>query len=112
MTGVVADHDAATDQLVDEICERLSSLYTLLDTSLTDHGPTVLDIRTHADEVVRRLAGPHGRATATLLARILWPPQPGHQIPAGWWNTPLATVLTHALARPQELTAVGARSGR
>jgi hypothetical protein len=91
--GRDSDLEAATDQLVDEICQRLTSLYVLLDTSLATDGPNLHDIRTHASEVVRRLRGPSGDVAASLVARILWPPQPGRQVPGRWWGTPLGRLL-------------------
>ena len=91
--GRDSDLEAATDQLVDEICQRLTSLYALLDTSLADDGPNLHDIRAHASEVVRRLRGPSGDAAAAHVARILWPPQPGRQVPGRWWDTPLGRLL-------------------
>lgn len=84
------DIERATDQLVDEICQRLTSLYTLVDASLATNGPTLEDIRAHVNEVVARLVSVDGPATATVIARTLWPPDPDPQIPNRWWNTPSA----------------------
>ena len=95
----VGDFEAATDQLVDEICQRLTSLYALLDTSLADRGPPLADIRAHASEIIRRLASPNG-STAALVARTLWPPQPAEQVPVPWWETPLGTLISGVTREP------------
>ena len=110
--GCDGDLDAATDQLVDEICQRLTSLYTLLDASVAEDGPTLHEIRAHASEVVRRLDGPDGRATATLVARILWAPHSGHQAPGWWWDTPLGALIHEASTTQRHQVAVGTHGGR
>jgi hypothetical protein len=103
--GLVSDLEAPTDQLVDEICQRLSSLYAMLDASLADVGPTVDDIRAHAGEVIRRLTGPNGQTTATLIARTMWPPQPGKQVPVLWWDTPLGKLIDDVTTGPGSTSA-------
>ena len=94
--GPVIDLEAATDQLVDEICQRIASLYALLDTSLADRGPAPENIRIHAGEHIDRMSGARGPTTAAALARTLWPPRPGEQIPASWWSTPLGRLILTA----------------
>jgi hypothetical protein len=110
--GCDGDLEAATDQLVDEICQRLTSLYTLLDASVAEDGPTLHEIRTHAGEIVRRLQGPDGRAAATLVARILWTPQSGHRAPGWWWDTPLGTLIQQASTKHRDDVAIGTGSER
>ena len=110
--GCDSDLEAATDQLVDEICQRLTSLYTLLDASVAEDGPTLHEIRAHAGEVVRRLHGPEGPAAATLVARILWTPDSGHRAPGWWWDTPLGALLEQASAKRSNRVAVGTHGGR
>ena len=105
--GCERDLEAATDQLVDEICQRLTSLYTLLDASVADDGPTLHEIRAHASEVVRRLDGPDGRTTAALVERILWTPRSGHQAPGWWRDTPLGILIRQASTKPNDHAAVG-----
>jgi len=100
----VEDFEAATDQLVDEICQRLTSLYALLDTTLAEHGPPLADIRTHASEIIHRLASPNG-STAALIARTLWPPQPAQQVPVPWWETPLGTLIDIITREPADATS-------
>jgi hypothetical protein len=92
--------ERATDQLVDEICQRLTALYTLLDASVADDGPTPDDIRDRAAQVVRRLVGTDGPDTAALVAKILWPPQPGRHVPSQWWDTPLGGLISTNVEGP------------
>jgi hypothetical protein len=105
--GCDGNLEAATDQLVDEICQRLASLYTLLDASVAEDGPALHEIRAHAGEIVRRLDGPGGRAAATLVARILWTPHSGHQAPDWWWETPLGALIQQASTKHGNHAALG-----
>jgi len=93
----VADPEAATDQLVDEICQRLSAVYSLVDLSLAEAGPPVEDIRTCAADVVRRLIEPEGRAVAISTACTLWPHPSSAAVPPAWWRTPLGVLISQSL---------------
>lgn len=90
------DLERATDQLVDEICQRLTTLHTCVNTSLAEVGPAIEDIRRNAPAVVERLSHADAR-TAIAVARTLWPPQPGAHVPTSWWTTPLARLIATAL---------------
>jgi len=92
--GAVADLDRATDQLVDEICQRLDALYSLVNTTLTESGPPIDHIRRHAADVVRRVAHPHSHAEAIEVARTLWPQRSSAHVPVSWWTTPLGTLIS------------------
>ena len=76
-TGLVADLQGATDQLADEICQRLSALYALVDTSLAEAGPPVEDIRERAEDVVHRLISSQSSVVADSIAQTLWALSPG-----------------------------------
>jgi hypothetical protein len=89
----VVDLEAATDQLVDELCHRFTDLYGLLGIALAETGVAVEDIRAHATELAHRLNGPDATATAVSIARTLWS-QPGTPVPRSWWATPLGALLT------------------
>ncbi len=93
----VADLEGATDQLVDEICQRLTALYALVGTSLADAGPSVEDIRERADAIVRQLISAQSHAVARSISRTLWPRPPGVPIPAPWQATPLGALITASL---------------
>jgi hypothetical protein len=95
--GPVADPEAATDQLVDEICQRLASLYSLVDLSLAHAGPPVAEIRTCATEIVGRLTLPAPRALAVSITRALWPAPSGVDVPPTWWRTPLGSLIAQSL---------------
>jgi hypothetical protein len=95
--GPVADPEAATDQLVDEICQRLAALYSLVNLSLAEAGPPVAEIRTYATEIVSRLSRPAPRAVASAIARALWPVPSGVHVPPGWWTTPLGALIAQSL---------------
>ena len=97
----VVDLEAATDQLVDELCNRLTALYGLLGTTLTETGPAVESVRAQATELACRLHGSQSTATAASIARALWSPQPGTQVPRSWWATPLGAVIAAAVSTPQ-----------
>ena len=86
------DPEAATDQLVDEICHRLAALYSLVDLSLADAGPPVEDIRIHAAEIVRQLAQPEPSSAATSISRVLWPHPSAAAVPAAWCTSPLGAL--------------------
>jgi hypothetical protein len=96
----VVDIEAATDQLVDEICQRLAALYGLVQTSLTETGPPITDIRAQAVELTHRLNGPKAKGLAAVIARALWPPRAGTQVPRAWWATPLGRLLSNADSAP------------
>jgi hypothetical protein len=93
----VADPEAATDQLVDEICQRLAALYSLVNLSFAEAGPPVEDIRMYAAEIVRRLARPDGRAVAISTSRTLWPHPASGAVPPDWWRTPLGALMSQSL---------------
>jgi hypothetical protein len=93
----VADSEAATDQLVDEICQRLATLFSLVDLSLGEAGPPVAAIRRCAAELVGRLTGPTSPSVALSIARALWPVASGVHIPPAWWTTPLGALLARSL---------------
>ena len=95
------DLEAATDQLVDELCNRLTALYGLLGTTLTETGPAVEDVRAQATELACRLHGSQSKATAASIARALWSPQLGTQVPRSWWATPLGAVIAAAVSPPR-----------
>ena len=100
--GPVADLDEATDQLVDEIGQRVVALDELLDTSIIDTGLSLEEIRRHAAEVVERLTDRKENAVAVLVTRALWPTQPGADVPAWWWATPLGTLISAARRRSSD----------
>jgi hypothetical protein len=97
----VADLEGATDQLVDEICQRLTALYALVDTSLDDAGPAVEDIRERAVHVVRRLSSSQSQSVARSISGTLWPRPPGLPIPPPWRGTPLGELITASLDRAE-----------
>ena len=99
-SAAVVDLEAATDQLVDEVCARLTALYGLLDISVSETGVPVDVIRSRATEVVRRLASSQPRVAAGAIARALWPLQTATQVPPNWWDTPLGTVIARARPKP------------
>ena len=92
-----ADIEAAADQLVDELCHRLTVVYRLLGMSLAEDGPAVRDIRERATALAHELHGPRSARTATAIARALWPRHPDIQVPASWWATPLGTLMSTTL---------------
>ena len=94
--GHAATAEEATDQLVDEICQRLLALDELLDTSIVDTGLRRRDIRRHAADVVERLTDRPSNAAAVLITRTLWPLRPRADVPAWWWATPLGRLISAA----------------
>jgi hypothetical protein len=94
--GTDVDLEAATDQLVDEICQRLATLYALVDLPMRTTGPPVDVIRANAAAVISRLAGPQSRPTAVAVARALWPPHLSGHAPPPWWSTPLGALIQRA----------------
>lgn len=99
-SAVVLDLEAATDQLVDEVCARLTALRGLLGIPIIDTAPPVEVIRSRATEVVCGLTSSQPRATAVAIARALWPLQTVTQVPSEWWDTPLGTVIARAHRQP------------
>jgi hypothetical protein len=104
------DLERATDQFVDEICQRLTALHACVNTSLAEVGPPIDDIRRHASALVDRLSQPDP-VTAIAVACTLWPPQPGAHVPASWWATPLGRLIASALDGPAAQSSTGQRSG-
>jgi anti-sigma B factor antagonist len=94
----VVDLERATDQLVDEIFQRLTAVHDLIDSSPSAPPPD--EIRRRAAALVGRLTDAHPHGIATALTRSLWPPQPDVQIPASWWTTPLGQLVANALDPP------------
>jgi hypothetical protein len=97
--GAIADLEEPTDQLVDEICQRLSSLYALVNTSIADTGPPIERIHLHAAQLVDQRRGPRSATLAGAVARTL-SPLAGGQVPAGSRSTPLGELLTQAVTTP------------
>ena len=98
--GHVDDLEGATDQLVDEIWQRLAALFELVDTSLAEAGPSPHQIRRHAAATIYRLTNLGPASTAETIARTLWSTHSGAGVPAWWWATPLGQLLSRALETP------------
>ena len=60
---IAVDLEEATDQLLDEICQRPSTIYALVNRSLDENGPPVDEIRQHAATLIDR------RITVNPIAR-------------------------------------------